>query len=178
MTDMAAIRTEFLGRINFRPSLSKLESCMKFLRAAWPYGTADDIRLALLVAEQSHMSVYGRPVTGCQYLVSDGIVVLAGSVTNETIPAKNDGTEAALPVHDIDAMEDAFPNLSGSDLQHMTRAVTRCTSDRPAIMEEIRSWIHEGKADYALMVAEDDAERLLCKLDDLSSWGKYFYLGK
>jgi hypothetical protein len=151
---------------------------MRFLRMAWPEGTQDDLRLALLIAESSHMSAYGRPVTGCQYRLSDGAFSASGLADDAEIPSGEDGSEQLLPIGDIDAMEEAFPNLSGSDIEHMTQAAKRCAADRIAAMAAASRWLHEGRADYALMVEENDPERLRYKLEDLASWGRYFYLGK
>jgi hypothetical protein len=178
MSDATAIRKEFLGRIAFRPSARKLDSCMRFLRMAWPHGSAADLRLALLIAEGSHVSAYGRPVTGCQYLLSDGVVSLSGQGEGPDISSSNDDPELTHRIHDIDAMEEAFPNLSGSDIEHMTRAAMRCAADRDGVMAAADAWLHDGRVDYALMVEEADAERLQHKLEDLSAWGRYFYLGK
>ncbi len=178
MSDATVIRTEFLGRITFRPSTRKLESCMRFLRMAWPDGTRDDLRLALLIAEGSHMSAYGRPVTGCQYLLSNGAFSHSGLANDDDIPSAGDAAELALPINDIDALEEAFPNLSGSDIEHMTRAAMLCATDRGAAMAAASAWLHAGRADYALMLEEENPERLRHKLEDLSCWGRYFYFGK
>lgn len=178
MSDSAAVRKEFLGRIVFRPSTGKLASCMRFIRIAWPDGSPDDLRLALLIAEGSHISVYGRPVTGCQYLLSDGAFSHVGIADDADMPSREDGAELVVPIDDIDAMEEAFPNLSGSDIEHMTRAVMRCATDSGAAMTAASAWLHDGRADYALMVEEEDPERLRHKLEDLSFWGRYFYFGK
>jgi hypothetical protein len=177
MSDTAAIRKEFLGRIVFRPSDRKLSSCMRFLRIAWPDGSPDDLRLALLIAEGSHMSTYGRPVTGCQYLLSDGTF----SHSIEAVEAEDaveEGEERIHPIDDIDAMEDMFPDLSGSDIEYMRKASSLCASDRSAADAIASGWVHDGNADYALMVEEDNPEILHHKLEDLAFWGRYFYLGK
>lgn len=178
MSEATGIRTEFLGRITFRPSVGKLDSCMRFLRMAWPDGSLDDRCLALLIAERSHMSTYGRPVTGCQYLLSDGTFSHSGLADDADIPSGDDAPELALPIDDIDAMEEAFPNLSGSDIEHMTQAAMRCANDRGAAMATASAWLHEGRSDYALMLDEDDPELLRHKLEDLAFWGRYFYFGK
>lgn len=178
MSDATVIRTEFLGRITFRPSARKLESCMRFLRMAWPEGTPGDLRLALLIAEGEHISTYGRPVTGCQYVLSDGAFLHPVLADGAGIPSADQAAEVILPIDDVDAVEEAFPNLSGSDIEHMYRAAMVCAADRAAAMTAASAWLHEGSADYALMLEDEDPERLRHKLEDLSFWGRYIYLGK
>ncbi|MNU29017.1 hypothetical protein D3C71_174640 [compost metagenome] len=178
MSDADVTRAEFLGRISFRPSAKKLGSCLRFLRLASPGVSHEDLQLALLLAEGSHISAYGRPVAGCQYILSEGAFLLSGQADVAEMISREDTAGAAFFIDDIDAMEEVFPNLSGSDIEHMTQAAMLCATDRDAGMAMARAWLHEGMADYALMLEDDDVERLRSKLEDLSFWGKYIYLGK
>jgi hypothetical protein len=145
---------------------------------AWQDGTPDDLRLALLIAEGTHISTYGRPVTGCQYLLSNGAFLHSGLADDVGTPFAEEAAEIEIPIDDVDAMEETFPNLSGSDIEHMTRAARFCAADRAAAMTAASAWLHEGSADYALMLEDEDSERLRHKLEDLSFWGRYIYLGK
>jgi hypothetical protein len=149
---------------------------MRFLRMAWADASQDDLRLALLIAEGSHMSIYGRPVTGCQYLLSDGAFLHSGVTDGAEVPAEVEAR--VLPFDDIDALEDIFPDLSGSDMEHMKKAWDFCLADRSAAEARAGEWVHDGRADYALMVVEDKPEILHHKLEDLAFWGQYFYFGK
>lgn len=182
MSDIAAIRKEFAGRVVFRPSVSKLASCLRFMMAASnpARGAADhDLGLALLLAEQRHLSDFGRPVTGCVYVMKNGMPAPSTideatvRVTEEEVPGVPDTLEGAS----VD-LEIVFSNLSRSDMEYMRVGLDLVTADKSAALSRAESFMIDGRSDYALMVEDEDPETLRYKLEDLADWGRYFHLGR
>jgi hypothetical protein len=182
MSSEAEIRSEFAGRITFRPSFSKLASCLRFMMTASnPVRTSGDpeLGLALLLAEQQHLSDYGRPVTGCEYAMQDGIpaTVTIDEAIERVAVEEVAGVPATIDDVDLD-LEVIFSNLSRSDMDYMSDALKLVETDRNAALVRGEAFMIEGRADYALMVEEENLEKLRYKLEDLAAWGRYFHLGR
>ena len=45
-------------------------------------------------------------------------------------------------------------------------------------LSRAEAFMIDGRADYALMIEEDDQEKLRRKLEDLVDWGRYLHLGR
>lgn len=188
MISNADIRAGFVGKIVFRPSPAKLAACLVFLRhlsREKPEIALLDQGAVLLLAEASHLSQYGRPVTGCRYERIDEVwipelsfeasafelkAVTEGRITLPVVSFPDDGR---LP----EEFEIAFPDLSGSDMDHLVAAANILLGSRTEAMESIEAMLHRGAPDYALMLTESDGQRLRRKLEDMASWSQYVYLG-
>jgi hypothetical protein len=175
MTNLLAIRQAYLGKIIFRPSNMKLAACLTYMKSI-AQDHEDDFGLALLLAEASHLSDYGRPVTGSVYrLIDDSFVPDNLTQANKVDPYRNFIVPKDVPDDELSGL---FPDLSLSDIRYVRTALASCTSDRNEMVARAKSWLHNGQADYALMVEEDDAKLLEAKLSDLAAWGQHFALGR
>ncbi|NTF17760.1 hypothetical protein G6L37_05055 [Agrobacterium rubi] len=185
MTDGSAMRSQFLGRIRFRPSVRKLANCLLFLRATNRGSEAlsrSAIGSVLLLAEGTHLSKYGRPVTGCDYDVSTGypLPTIIGDAELRIAGMEPIGSVDVGPLVDgivPEVHEETFPELSRSDMGDLWIAAVKWREAPDEASTLIASMIHDGRADYALMLEEGDAEVLFEKLQDLAGWSKYFHLG-
>lgn len=186
------VRNRFIGRIRFSPSKEKLSTCLSFMQGviiANPEYLSLDKGAALILAEASHLSAYGRPVTGCSYIHADGRWhpdLLLGDSGEEILHKSLEHQPATDARHHSissgsqlpDNIGELFPDISISDTEHLLKAMELTQCNPAAARDRIAGMMHEGKPDYALMLEDDDPVMLLRKLEDLSDICRYIYLGR
>jgi len=177
-------RQKFVGLIAFRPSTSKVAACLSFLRSVMeqtPELSGIDMGSIMLLAEASHLSAYGRPVTGCRYHpIADGWrpEMPTGVMTAGEVPAQGSNRIGIEDVAVPDDLEITFPDLSKSDMDHMLQAALALHANPMAAARRFSDMLHNGRPDYALMLEEADTDILERKLADLAGWSRYIYLGR
>lgn len=178
MADQTAVRTPFVGLIEFKFTTTKTTQCFEWIGSKKPLLPITDVYLAMFLAERSHLNDYGRVIVGATYLVcKDGSVsspeldVVVGKPPASARWALVDGRLHSPVCTDLPW------DMSISDTEHLDMALALITDNREAAMAVVSASSHKGRIDHALMVDDEDDAKLEAKLVELRDWGRYHHLG-